>query len=221
MKILYILFVCLFLLFVIVASCVIYLWLTRHGIEINHNTKAINFGDISVTVLCTIVGLLVGWNIFSALELKESMEKVQINVGKINDRCSKIAGNTTSAIDDIQLKTKKEFEKQQYYIDGCVSFCQGMSLKLKHLKYYMFTQSISHFCNNKDNVNEYIDSCLNWLKLTLKEMSSDECANVEKYEGFHIAKGIILSSKYLDKKQLEQFNSIESERIQKSIGLKK
>lgn len=66
MKCVYVLTVCSFLFLVISIGLVVYLLCIGKNCDI----KNISFGDASVTVLCTIVGLLVGWNIYSTIDLK-------------------------------------------------------------------------------------------------------------------------------------------------------
>lgn len=201
--------------FVISVSLVIYLYHTGK----DYGIKSVSFGDTSVAVLCAIVGLLVGWNIYSALDLKKDIDKLESKTSKLDERCKIISENTSSALIDIQEKTKTAFAKQESYIDGCIAFCQGMTLDSGYMRYYMFMSAISHFCDCQNDVHGYIDSCLKRLRGTLNEMSVNECLYIDKNEGFSTAKNNILKSKYLTKNQSEELDNIERERIYKINNL--
>ena len=72
---------CAFLSFVISISIVIYLCCIGECFGIEN----ISFGDTSVAILCAIVGLLIGWNIYTVIDIHKIKEEFSALKVEVND----------------------------------------------------------------------------------------------------------------------------------------
>lgn len=173
----------------------------------------------ATTVLMSIVGMLVGWNIYSAIGIARDVEhlkkEVYSKIDALNSRCAGVENNTERAIDGIKEKTEQSFKNQENYFNGCIAFCQGLIQDEKHLmlKYKLFVQAM-HFFSESDDEKYYIDECLHNMETTINRLR--ECGSIEieldTDYSFSISKGFIYASNSLDKKQRELFVRCEKER---------
>ena len=173
----------------------------------------ISFGDTSVTVLCAIVGLLVGWNIYNALDLNK----------KISDSVKK---NKTMQ-EDIRLSfidlESKRIQTEEYTM-GITDFVQGFAMlggnsnSVNYMQAYrVFVSSILHFTRCDNQVHENISTVLKNMTVCLDSTNPLKYKNIGDEVSFYGAINEIMKSNSKEFTQEQRDKFVELEDRRKSI----
>ena len=155
--------VCAILSLVLSISIIIYLCCSGecYGIE------NISFGDASVAALGTIVGLLIGWNIYRTID-------AEVKLKTMDERYNKII--------------EEKMQKMQVYNDASAEFIQGILVLSNSntnnyaLAYERFVLALFHFIES-DMVNDKtIESCICNMEESLKKTKCNINLNNGKIE---------------------------------------
>lgn len=128
-----------------------------------------DYMGIIVGVLSLLVTVLIGWNIYTALNLSKRTKEIE-------DKVNVIIQNTENALIDIQQRTKEQFDNQstqnaesEEYMLGSISFVQGMIMMntqdhRKILNAIQFLSAISHFAKSHDTKDAIKQSLVEFRK---------------------------------------------------------
>lgn len=138
--------------------------LCMHFPRITDSNLGLDYMGIIVGILSLLVTVLIGWNIYTALDLSKRTKEIE-------DKVSIIIPNTESALLDIQQRTKEQFDRQskkntesEEYMLGAIDYVQGMILMnsgdpRKMLNAKTFFSAISHFIKSP-NTKHAIEQCI-------------------------------------------------------------
>lgn len=172
----------------------------------------------TMAILSLLVALLIGWNIYNALDLNKRVKHIE-------EENIRIINNTERALVDIQIRANDALNKQdrnriqtEEYSMGIVDFLQGFTLLREDDRYMLayrnFVSSILHFtrCNNQVRLN--IDSSLNNMEVCLNEAKQSDYRNIGELIGFENAVNEIIQSNSSEfaASQRERFVLLENKR---------
>lgn len=153
---------------------------------------------VVATILSIPVTVLIGWNIYNALDLNKRVKHIE-------EENMRIINNTESALVDIQIRANDALNKldrnriqTEEYCMGIVDFLQGFSIIGENSNYMqayrIFVSSILHFtrCNNK--VRSNIDVSLNNMEVCLNEAKPSDYNNIGNLLDFEFAVDEIIQS---------------------------
>ena len=180
---------CAFLSFVISISIVIYLCCIGECFGIEN----ISFGDTSVAILCAIVGLLVGWQIYNTIGVDKRMKGFESKFKSFVD---------------------KEISKSSSYTNASAEFIQGVII-LSHnetenyaLAYDLFSRSLAHYIESGVDINKHADACIFNMERSFKKKWKDEFDFTLTEQSVSIS----LKSGVLNREQIKKLVSLENRR---------
>ena len=188
--------------------------LTLSGISICQTCPRTDLGfdymGVIVGILSLLVGLLVGWNIYNALDLNK----------KISDSVKK---NKTMR-EDIRLSflnlESKRIQTEEYTM-GITDFVQGFSMlggnsdSVNYMQAYrMFVSSILHFTRCGNQVHENISTVLKNMTVCLDSTNPSEYKDIGDEASFYgaINEIMISNSKEFTQGQRDKFIELENRR---------
>lgn len=129
----------------------------------------INYGDTSVTVLTTIIGLLIGWNIYSVIDTKSIIKKYEI-----------LKTKTTKEIS--QLKEERKWLKE--YVDTTRNYTIGIT----NLMDGKYGNAVAFLCSaavkaNKIQENKIQNDSLSHIQRTI-DKHKDNMGDIAYLETF-------------------------------------
>ena len=172
----------------------------------------------TMAILSLLVALLIGWNIYNALDLNKRVKHIE-------EENIRIINNTESALVDIQIRANDAINKldrnriqTEEYCMGIVDFLQGFSIIGENGNYMqayrIFVSSILHFtkCNNK--VRSNIDASLDNMEVCLNKAKQSDYNNIGNLLDFEFAVNEIIqsSSAEFTANQKERFILLENRR---------
>mgnify|MGYP003288801856 CR=1 FL=1 len=134
-----------------------------------HQELDFDYIGIIIGILSVLVTVLIGWNIYTALDLSKRAKKIE-------DELYTITQDTQKALLDIQQRTKEQFDNQstqnaesEEYMLGSISFVQGMIMMntkdhRKILNAIQFLSAISHFAKSHDTKDAIKQSLVEFRK---------------------------------------------------------
>lgn len=108
------------------------------------SVKNISFGDTSVTVLTAIIGLLVGWSIYSVIDTKSIIKKHEI-----------LKKRTANEIDKLKTLIKSQ-EKENERLRKYVNIVQNSTMANVRLTENRYGDALGLYCNAAIELNRMI-----------------------------------------------------------------
>ena len=185
---------------------------------ISEDEPGFDYIGVVVGVLSLLVALLIGWNIYNALDLNKRIKHIE-------EENIRIINNTENALVDVQIRVNDALNKldrnriqTEEYCMGIVDFLQGFTLLREDDRYMLayrnFVSSILHFtrCNSQVRLN--IDSSLNNMEVCLNEAKQSDYRNIGELIGFENAVNEIIQSNSSEfaASQRERFVLLENKR---------
>lgn len=157
----------------------------------------ISFGDASVSVLGTIVGLLIGWQIYKTIDIDRKLEEVENRYRSVvNEEMSKV-----SYYADASAK----------YIQGIIVF-QNMYTEQYGLSYSLFSEALLDYIKAGIQVDKNVDNCISNMEQFIKQKME---WNLRKEEiTYDYGKAV----SYINQ-AIEIGNGLGAERIKKLVNL--
>ena len=176
------------------------------------------------SVLGVLVTILIGWNIWSAIDINKKVEETKCKIDEIKVSVEKdlldIQRRTNKAIDNCN----KNIDSNEEYNMACTDFVQGLiyyndtSDSRYMMKYKIFTSALMHYLRSDNQIHQQIDACLINMEncLTLQEKSLvSKRTRIDNIGLDNAVEEILTSpSKEFNAEQRKRFALIEERRIQ-------
>lgn len=182
---------------------IISLILSLIAISVSCPRQDLSFDYIGVIVgiQSLLVSALIGWNIFSALDVNKRVNKMERKFTDIDKMLDEV--------DDLRYKTEE-------YSMGSIDFVQGIvMMKDKDdnrydVMYKLFISSMMHYLRCDNQISEHLDRCMDNMEQCLEFIKQITC-DKEKIDG---ASNEILqsSSSEFSIEQRRRFYSLEERR---------
>lgn len=177
---------------------------------ISEDEPGFDYIGVIVGVLSLLVALLIGWNIYNALDLNK----------KISDSIKK---NKTMR-EDIRLSfidlESRRIQTEEYTM-GITDFVQGFAMlggnsdSVNYMRAYrVFVSSILHFTRCDNQVHENINTVLKNMTVCLNSTNTSEFKNIGDEASFYGAINEIMecNSKEFTQEQRDKFVELENRR---------
>lgn len=144
----------------------------------------VNYSDIMVGILSILVTILLGWNIYSALELKEEWREYKSKIEKLESALKEQEKIYESNI----AQMKREIDTISHYGYAITDFCQAYIKLEPEKKNYLTTycklmNSLRNFLKTKEKLDWYAPACVENIKEALNKAEELNEKNTDEIEG--------------------------------------
>lgn len=181
---------------------------------------------VIVGIFSLLVTLLIGWNIYNAVDLNR-------RISELEEKNKILGDNVDIALVDIQNRTKEALEntnaycqRTEEYAMGMTDFTQGLAIiegtnKRYMESYRLFVSAISHFVRCDEQVTNNITTVLQNMEGCLDSVSTSEYSNIGEISSFYYTVNEIKNSKAKEftTEQRKMFMELEERRERPNVQI--